>query len=58
VVCFFILSCFDFQIQRRPRNSEFGVALPFGPATFPVLSARAASMILFIAPEGRCERSG
>jgi len=46
VVCFFILSCLIFK-SSVDRGIPSLAAAPFGPATFPVLSARAASMSSF-----------
>ena len=46
VVCFFILSCLIFK-SSVDRGIPSLAAAPFGPATFPLLSARAASMSSF-----------
>jgi hypothetical protein len=43
---FLCIELFDFQIQRQPLDFEFG-SRPFDPASFPLLLAKAASMISF-----------
>ena len=46
LVCFFMLSCLIFKSSVE-RGIPSLAAAPFGPATFPLLSARAASMSSF-----------
>ena len=46
MVCFFMLSCLIFT-SRVERGIPSLAAAPLGPATFPLLSARASSMSSF-----------
>jgi len=46
MVCFFMLSCLIFKSSVDRGIPSFEAA-PFGPATFPLLSTRAASMSSF-----------